>query len=448
MSRSQNVKIFSLNVHSWLNPDRDPLKLIDHSVYEMAKKLEPDISCFQEVKHPHPAEPAKAENVVRITANDRTLFRYGNDETDEEIKKRLIIPPEYTFSFEEEQFMNDKDFRNKKRYLDFAFPYESKITCQPSLTSLMKIAQGMGATTEHAHFTPPSTHNPTFGNSIICMANRGTVEAKVMKVGKRTELRAATKIILDVAGHNWDFAVINLHLDHMREEARIEQMEQLLAWLKEKEGSYLPHALVGDFNAVSYWTEEVMASRLKCNLQPSTDELFKFLSETHGYRDLEKTVPPRTTSIYDVRVDYIFCSPMMLPRVDREKTRFDVLESESDHSAMFGNLVLRSDKLAIGVMGSEQVEVDAFAAELKGLMVDTGLGETELVQDIATLPERFSEVTNVIVVGNIKDVLPSLDLVFHLDDIDVETINERHRRKVVKVSTPQDALGHINMYLH
>ena len=75
------------------------------------------------------------------------------------------------------------------------------------------------------------------------------------------ETRSVCRIFFE-NGANWNFAVINVHLDEKRENVRMAQVKKLLEWLSEKSKFLsLPHILCGDFNSLSTWTPECERQR-------------------------------------------------------------------------------------------------------------------------------------------------------------------------------------------
>ena len=128
-----------------------------------------------------------------------------------------------------------------------------------------------------------------------------------------------------------------------------------------------------------------------------------------------------------------------------EETQFDVIDSKSDHSAMLSDLVIRKQKLLIGVLCMEQ---DGFSDDMKELMLKNGIGQTEVVKEISDLPEKFCKFTNVIVVcKDLIALLPSFDFLFHVDSsIDLKIEGTLHRN-LYEVSSAEEAFEKIRNYL-
>ena len=101
----------------------------------------------------------------------------------------------------------------------------------------------------------------TFGNAIIGKSKLGySADVKILNVDG-SETRSACRIFFE-NGANWNFAVINVHLDEKSENVRMAQVKKLLEWLSEKSKILsLPHILCGDFNSLSTWTPECERQR-------------------------------------------------------------------------------------------------------------------------------------------------------------------------------------------
>ena len=88
------------------------------------------------------------------------------------------------------------------------------------------------------------------------------------------ETRSACRIFFE-NGANWNFAVINVHLDEKRENVRMAQVKKLLEWLSEKSKFLsLPHILCGDFNSLSTWTPECERQRSILELEVNRNEFY------------------------------------------------------------------------------------------------------------------------------------------------------------------------------
>ena len=258
----ETLRLFSLNVHGWSNPERSAL--IDHSLASEIAALAPDVCCLQEVKHPFPAEPADGDRVVRVSATDRSaLLRYGKDESAQSIKARLNIRA--NVGGDVEDFFADGAKRRDIPYLQKVFQDNDKVTVKPvTETSLSRISAAMNLTQRDFHFE--RALDETFGNAIVGTKAAGEADGMELRIGGR-ETRSACRMLVDI-GSNWSLAVINVHLDEKCEEARLEQMRMLLDYLDEN----VPHILCGDFNALSAWTPQVERLRKTLGFQAPTDQ--------------------------------------------------------------------------------------------------------------------------------------------------------------------------------
>ena len=250
-------------------------------------------------------------------------------------------------------------------------------------------------------------------------------------------------------GASWELAVVNLHLDDRKEEVRMRQMKMVMNWL-EKDCPSAPHILCGDFNALSTWSEEVQARRLRHGLEPAREEVYRWLVEEQGYTDLEDRQPPRATSDKgQTRVDYILLSPSLLPRVRVEHSKLTIIDTESDHSALLGDLQFDRNKLLLGIETGGRDGQGSLAAGLKARMTEQGLGGS-----ISTLTDSSEDMLGsltrrdtVIVEGpTVRTLLPSLDLLFNA----TETPTHGHTTeggKVLAITDVGAMVDHLELYL-
>ena len=126
----------------------------------------------------------------------------------------------------------------------------------------------------------------TFGNAII--SKQGNIfEHKTLDTAKNEEVRSACKVSISHL-RNWDFAIINVHLDEKEENTRVQQVQQLIDWLKTEDSILsLPHILCGDFNALSDWSKEVAKQRSLHGFEEPSKELHDVLMKQFYYIDLE-----------------------------------------------------------------------------------------------------------------------------------------------------------------
>lgn len=138
---------------------------------------------------------------------------------------------------------------------------------------------------------------------------RGLLEARLLLPGGRT------------------FTVYVTHLDHTNEDARMVQLRVARTWLVRDRSR--PHAVMGDFNAISRWDwpEELLAALRSQPLDrggnlagdqkgPQVIEAM----EKAGYVDLYRQfgapgVATYPTDDWPIRIDYIFASQPLAPLV-------------------------------------------------------------------------------------------------------------------------------------
>jgi len=141
------------------------------------------------------------------------------------------------------------------------------------------------------------------------------------------------------------------HLDHLREEDRMEQLKMLFKYLSDdQELRDLPHFIVGDFNSLSSpddyssdkW-KEIAEVRAKHHIQkPKTDVYQAMINE--GYVDVWKAAKGKgdTSTVWaKTRIDYIFASKSC---TNKWKTSFTnpvrVDSTMSDHYMIMVDLLL------------------------------------------------------------------------------------------------------------
>jgi endonuclease/exonuclease/phosphatase family metal-dependent hydrolase len=138
---------------------------------------------------------------------------------------------------------------------------------------------------------------------------RGLLEARILLPDERT------------------FTVYVTHLDHTDEEARLVQLRSLRSWTQRDRNR--PHVVMGDFNTISPWdvnerpdlfdslTHSAKGNRL---LGGETGPRVVAQMEKAGYTDAYRlfgTPGQRTflTSPHPIRIDYIFASSALIPRL-------------------------------------------------------------------------------------------------------------------------------------
>ena len=411
------IRVFSLNIHGWSNVDRS--LIIDGDIADMIELHAPDVVCLQEVKHPFPSN--KGNHVVRVNGNDKAaLLRYSDDESSSEILTRLTLP---TITDDLTQFLEDPLARNKVGYLDKVF---KNAKCEKNKNVLDEISKS-----SNMKFEFTSAMDATFGNAILIKNKENSYHESIkMDFEKTTERRSASMIRI-VHSRNWDFAIVNIHLDEKQEHKRIQQFFQVIQWLKSTSNVLsLPHILCGDFNALSFWLPATAVKRSERGFEAPSDKLYKILTEEYNYFDLELS-EPRNTCRHGTRVDYILCSEGLYPRLHDHKLY--VLPSKSDHSALLALLTLNLKKVVIGITGLSCTGLNKAASELKKSLVHqkveimdmndyrnhsykmdpSSFATKKIFSDIC---KSLSENDILIVIGqHLHYLFPSIDLLFILE---------------------------------
>ena len=343
-----SLRLLCANVHGWSTQDRGGLN--DGWVYDLVEQCNPDVVCLQEVKQPMPADPPDGDCVVRL--GEDVLFRYSAHERPEAVKQRLDAllsraPPSVAASVWTE--IQNGPCRYLRRVCDEG-PAPRDVTQETCLERLQRLPV-WGPDPAVCRFAPAL--DPTFGNAIIACSRRvsraddvGTDAGGIELALLGRERRSGC--VVPVAAPWGSLLVVCTHLDAHCEAHRLEQLQRLVAGLGTR-----PHVLCGDFNALSHWTPEDARTRERRRLEEPQRTVYRYLTEEEGYVDLEHRVPPRATSTHGLRVDYVFASRSLAPRLDLGRSRLQVLPSEpwSDHSALLALLHFHSRKRIIGLVG-------------------------------------------------------------------------------------------------
>jgi len=183
--------------------------------------------------------------------------------------------------------------------------------------------------------------DPTFGNSVLLKCD-GEIEHKDLIVAEE-EIRSVIRVAL-----HWG-ALYLVHLDHKKEDTRLQQAQQLLEWIKEKGDKDKPHVLAGDFNSLteSDYSESYLGERnlerRKFRIEDVRFDVMKKLNQ-EGYVDVlqqQREIPLQDAEVatceYKTRVDYILLSREC--KVNWDQTGCVILqESLSDHKPLFLSL--------------------------------------------------------------------------------------------------------------
>ena len=135
-----------------------------------------------------------------------------------------------------------------------------------------------------------------------------------------------------------------------------------------------------------------------------------------GYKDLETRFPPRNTSHHGIRIDYILCSPALVPRIDWNQTRLHLVDVGSDHQALVGNIRFNKNKLLIGIkLDPRKLLTTNEKQEIENGLNSLKRREILFTQEMDNIYQKLSEVDTVIFENqNVGLVNHSLDLCFEL----------------------------------
>jgi endonuclease/exonuclease/phosphatase family metal-dependent hydrolase len=143
-----------------------------------------------------------------------------------------------------------------------------------------------------------------------------------------------------------------LHLDHTDEDARLVQLRVARTWLGRDRRR--PHLVMGDFNAISLWDyagrEEALQTLIahpKGRHMAPPDKGARVIAqmEKAGYVDLYARYGAQgersfLSSAHPIRIDYIFASESLAPRVQLCGIVRSTGEEPSDHLPVFADLAL------------------------------------------------------------------------------------------------------------
>ena len=166
--------------------------------------------------------------------------------------------------------------------------------------------------------------------------------------------------------------------------------------------------------------------------------------------DLETNTPPRNTSPYEVRVDYVLCSPALIPRIKRNETRLHLREVGSDHKALLGNVRFDRSKLLVEIKCAGLSEV--VKTEILTGMNALGRRTVAFARDATSAYLKLADEDTVILEGSaVERALPSCDLSFEITE---SSESQKHLiptaigdSKIIRVPNVETMLAFIEHYL-
>jgi endonuclease/exonuclease/phosphatase family metal-dependent hydrolase len=234
----------------------------------------------------------------------------------------------------------------------FAFNVPRVITIldklQPDLVGIQEVqgdaeflARKLGS--QWKAFFAPVVGN--FGNAVVSKLNITSMCNYKFEVGE-AEPRGMIGVSLE---HPVLKLVLSTHLDHISEDIRLKQLEQLVAVIEPHKNT--PHIILGDFNALSkddysseYFDRYVYGVRLRNNWELPKFTVTEYLKKI-GYVDCWQKLNPdakdRSTCRFRTRIDYFFASSALVPFIDWTKSSCDIYldtSNASDHEPVVLNL--------------------------------------------------------------------------------------------------------------
>ena len=220
-----------------------------------------------------------------------------------------------------------------------------------------------------------------------------------------------------------------MHLDEKSEETRIKQFQEIQKILRNRPDFFaVPHILCGDFNTLSQWSKDVEVTRKSLGFEAPKNDLYKIMCEDYHYVDLDQSENPKNTCQYDTRVDYVFVSEALAPRLLSQELH--VIPSKSDHFALLANLKFNTRKILIGMTcESNSEKIKEMTLEIQQRLKDIHKVEVIHVEDyfenigdknnkcVSDIFQKLSKVDLVIVEGlHIDALIPSFNWIFLLKE--------------------------------
>lgn len=193
---------------------------------------------------------------------------------------------------------------------------------------LKELSSLLGKEYKSIFFSTTSAKNPQFGNAVITRLPVKSASRISLEGGSRVLWRGeAVQIIRNGVLVDFDgFSVCCTHLDHMREEERVKQINSLIEKLQNRFDSERPHLIMGDLNELSradYSPTEWANLQLRHDnfgwpfeYDEVTSRLQRaeYVDVLRHYGDLTKTAHTQEdTPLY--RIDYAWASKAAIDRV-------------------------------------------------------------------------------------------------------------------------------------
>jgi len=183
-------------------------------------------------------------------------------------------------------------------------------------TMMNRIASKLGM-----HVVYGGAYHPTFGNALL--SKHPIVRSTSCKLYGPLEtqnqfgpeVRGLVCTVLDTPlGH---IGVYCTHLDHISEEVRKVQLQEIYNFLKKEQLDTIPHVILGDFNSLSYESDyptevwqSIVRIRQRNNWELPKSNIIKTM-ESNGYKDNWRLCKANTgipTCWAKTRIDYIWSS--------------------------------------------------------------------------------------------------------------------------------------------
>ncbi|KAH0575493.1 Endonuclease/Exonuclease/phosphatase family [Spironucleus salmonicida] len=331
------MRVATLNVHFWSKANKLNYEPLINELKNQLSNM--DVVCLQEVTFgqkinqplvPYDKSPKKRvifnKNCYKIIIDESSPGRLENS-----IREQLGFPLSFTFKVENQ---NDTYTINPSTNLEECWHNQF----QTLDSTVLRLLQNT--------FSLPfcifaGTQNPNFGNAILSRHQFSSLRI-IQLFGKQNQpwsQRSAISAILDTPV---PIQIITTHLDHLKEEERIVQCQQLMDILTVS--NVMPQLLMGDFNSLTqqdYTSDQLLHinnKRKKNNIELAKFDLINLLQQK-SWLDCAWNGPKpvfegtaATTSRFDTRIDYIFTNRVFVNCI--ASYRIFTMQ-ETDHNGVF-----------------------------------------------------------------------------------------------------------------
>ncbi|KAJ5076534.1 hypothetical protein M0811_06114 [Anaeramoeba ignava] len=197
-----------------------------------------------------------------------------------------------------------------------------------------------------------SANHKKFGNAILVKKKFQSQKIAFQKLKvKNFQKRSFGIVSIKLENENFNFCV--LHLDHISEQTRLEQVKIMNNFLTENK--IVPHFLIGDFNSLSSKSDyskkknlQIFETRLKNSWESPVYDIYQEITSNLNYIDSWKAIHPNQLDAFScwigTRIDYIFIQNSLI-NSKFTLDSFDMIENDAtDHSLLLLQISLIEEK--------------------------------------------------------------------------------------------------------